>query len=199
VATAHIRKARGFRRDRPARGPGFFAEMGLARIAAVSAVMIVAVALQTTLLARATILGVIPQLVLVVIVSLAYSDGERVGSVVGFFGGFLIDFLVYSPTSIVGLTGLIYTMIGYGMGSVRRYSTSESVWTPVLMVAGASAIAEFSYAGLSIIFGQQWVSLFFTAKVAGLVVLYNTLLTPFIFPLVRRIADRYRPERIYRW
>ena len=199
MATAHIRKARGFRRARSARGPGFFAEMGLARIAAVAAVMIVAVALQTTLLARATILGVIPQLVLVVIVSLAYSDGERVGSVVGFFGGFLIDFLVYSPTSIVGLTGLIYTMIGYGMGSVRRYSTSESVWTPVLMVAGASAIAEFSYAGLSIIFGQQWVSLLFTAKVAGLVVLYNTLLTPFIFPLVRRIADRYRPERIYRW
>ena len=199
MATAHIRKARGFRRGRSARGPGFFAEMGLARIAAVSAVMIVAVALQTTLLARATILGVIPQLVLVVIVSLAYSDGERVGSVVGFFGGFLIDFLVYSPTSIVGLTGLIYTMIGYGMGSVRRYSTSESVWTPVLMVAGASVVAEFSYAGLSIIFGQQWVSLLFTAKVAGLVVVYNTLLTPFIFPIVRKIADRYRPERVYRW
>jgi rod shape-determining protein MreD len=199
VATAHIRKARGFRRGRQARGPGFLAEIGIARVAAVSAIIIVAVALQTTLLARATILGVIPQLVLVVIVSLAYADGERVGTVVGFFGGFLIDFLVYSPTSIVGLTGLIYTMIGYGTGSVRRYSTSDSVWTPVLMVAGASAIAEFSYAGLSIIFGQQWVSLLFTAKVAGLVVVYNTLLTPFIFPIVRKIADRYRPERVYRW
>lgn len=199
MAATHIRRARGFRGDRPARGPGFFAEIGIARVAAVSTLMIVAVALQTTLLARATILGVIPQLVLVVIVSLAYSDGERVGSVVGFFGGFLIDFLVYSPTSIVGLTGLIYTMIGYGMGSIRKYSTSESVWMPVLMVAGASAVAEFSYAALSIIFGQQWVSLLYTAKVAGLVVVYNTLLTPFIFPIVRRIADRYRPERIYRW
>jgi rod shape-determining protein MreD len=199
MATTHIRKARGFRRDRPARGPGFLAEIGIARVAAVSAIIIVAVALQTTLLARATILGVIPQLVLVVIVSLAYSDGERVGSIVGFLGGLLIDFLLYSPTSIVGLTGLIYTMIGYGIGSARKYSTSDSVWTPVLMVAGASAIAEFSYAALSIIFGQQWVSLLFTAKVAGLVVVYNTLLTPFIFPIVRKVADRYRPERVYRW
>jgi rod shape-determining protein MreD len=199
MAATHIRKARGFRRDRPARGPGVLAEIGVARVAAVSAMIIVAVALQTTLLARATILGVIPQLVLVVIVSLAYSDGERVGSVVGFLGGLLIDFLLYSPTSIVGLTGLIYTMIGYGVGSARKYSTSDSVWTPVLMVAGASAIAEFSYAALSIIFGQQWVSLLFTAKVAGLVVVYNTLLTPFIFPIVRKVADRYRPERVYRW
>jgi hypothetical protein len=24
-------------------------------------------------------------------------------------------------------------------------------------------------------------------------------LTPFIFPAVRKVADRFRPERIYRW
>jgi hypothetical protein len=36
-------------------------------------------------------------------------------------------------------------------------------------------------------------------RVAGLVVLYNTLLTPFLFPLTRKIADRFRPERVYRW
>jgi hypothetical protein len=39
----------------------------------------------------------------------------------------------------------------------------------------------------------------FTVKVAGLVILYNTLLTPFVYPLVRKVADRYRPERVYRW
>jgi rod shape-determining protein MreD len=199
VATTHLKRARGFRRSREVKGPGFLAEVGIARVAAVAALMVVAVALQTTLLSRATILGIIPQVVLLVIVSLGYTDGERVGSVVGFFGGLLIDLLLYDPTAIIGLTALIYTMIGYGVGTVRKYAMSESVWTPVLIVAAASAIAEFSYATLSIIFGQQWVSLLFTAKVAGLVVLYNTLLTPFVFPIVRRIADRYRPERVYRW
>ena len=39
----------------------------------------------------------------------------------------------------------------------------------------------------------------YTVRVAGLVVLYNTLLTPFVFPLVRRVAERFRPERVHRW
>jgi hypothetical protein len=46
--------------------------------------------------------------------------------------------------------------------------------------------------------GQRWVSLEETVKIAGLVVLYNTLLTPFVFPLIRRVADRFRPERVVR-
>jgi rod shape-determining protein MreD len=177
---------------------GFFAEVGLARVAAVAALIVVALALQSTLLARLTLLGVIPQLVFVVVVSLAYTDGERVGVVVGFAGGLLQDLLL-PPLSILGLTALVYTFIGYVVGTLRQFAPPDSVWSPVLAVAASSAVAELSYALLSIIMGKPWVSLAFTAKVAGLVVLYNTLLTPFVFPLTRRVADRFRPERVYRW
>ncbi|MEA2446953.1 MAG: hypothetical protein QOK47_590, partial [Actinomycetota bacterium] len=41
--------------------------------------VLLAVAVQSTVLARLTLLGVIPQLILVVVVSLAYTDGPRVG------------------------------------------------------------------------------------------------------------------------
>jgi rod shape-determining protein MreD len=177
---------------------GILAEVGLARVAAVAAVMVVALALQSTLLARLTVLGVIPQLVLVVVVSLAYTDGERVGAVTGFAGGLLQDLLL-PHQSILGLTALIYTFIGHAVGRLRQFAPADAVWTPVATVAASSAIAEFSYALLSIIMGKAWVSLAYTAKVAGLVVLYNTLLTPFVLPLVRRVAYRFRPERVYRW
>ena len=187
------------RETKEVKRPGLLAEIGIARVAAVSALLIVGFALQTTVLTRATLLGVIPQVLLVVILSLAFTDGERVGVVAGFFGGLLIDLRLEDPSALMGLTALIYTIVGYGVGSVRRFTTSESVWMPVFVVAIASAIVEASYAGLSIILGQQWVSLAFTAKAAGLVVLYNTLLTPFIFPVVRRVAERFRPERVYRW
>jgi rod shape-determining protein MreD len=187
------------RETKEVKRPGLLAEIGIARVAAVSALLIVGFALQTTVLTRATLLGVIPQVLLVVILSLAFTDGERVGVVAGFFGGLLIDLRLEDPSALMGLTALIYTIVGYGVGSVRRFTTSESVWMPVFVVAIASAIIEASYAGLSIILGQQWVSLAFTAKAAALVVLYNTLLTPFIFPVVRRVAERFRPERVYRW
>ena len=182
---------------RSVKGTGILAEIGASRVLAIGTLVLVAIALQSTLLARATILRVIPQLVFVVIVCLAYVDGERVGVVTGFVGGLLQDLLL--PGSIVGLTALVYVLLGYGGGVVRRMAPGESVWMPVFVVAGASAIAEASYALLAIMLGQQWISLAQTAKVMGLVVLYNTLLTPFVFPLVRGIAGRFRPERVYRW
>lgn len=173
-----------------------FGESNLARVAAVGALIVVALALQSTVLAQVTVLGVIPQVVLVVVVSLAYSDGERVGVVSGFFAGLLLDLLL--PQSIIGLTSLVYTLIGYGVGSSRQYAPQESVWTPVLVVALSSAVAEVGYALLAIILGQPWVSIAFTAKVVGLVVLYNTLLTPFVFPIANRVAARFRPARVIR-
>ncbi|MBA2312242.1 MAG: rod shape-determining protein MreD [Actinobacteria bacterium] len=180
-----------------ARGPSTLAEIGLARVAVVAALVVISVALQSTVLARLTLLGVIPQLGLILIVSLAYTDGPRVGTVTGFFGGLLQDLLL--PQSIVGLTALVYTLVGYTVGTFREYSPSQSVWAPVFAVGIASAVAELGYALLAILLGQPWVGLEFTVKVAGFVVLYNVLLTPFVFPVVRKIADRYRPERVYKF
>lgn len=164
---------------------------------AIATVIVLALAVQSTVLVKLTILGVMPELVLVVVVSLAYLDGERVGTVCGFFGGLMLDLLL--PQSIIGLSSLVYTLVGYGVGTMRQFAQGESVWTPVFAVSLASGVAQASYAVLAIILGQAWVSIAFTSKVIGLVVLYNTLLTPFVFPLVRRVADRFRPEKVYRW
>ncbi len=180
------------------RGLGSLSDLGLGRIAAFAALVVLALTLQSTLLAQATLLGVIPQLVLVVVVSLAYLDGERVGVVAGFSGGLLQDLLL-PQDAVLGLTALVYVFVAYGVGILRQYSTSESVWTPVLAVVLATAVSEASYAVLAIVLGQKWVGLAFTAKVIGLVILYNTLLMPFVFPIVRRVANRFRPERVYRW
>lgn len=171
-------------------------ELGLARPAAIGAILVAAVALQSSLLTKVTLLGVIPQLLFVVVVSLAFIEGESVGIVVAFFGGLVQDLL--APESIVGLTALIYVVAAYSVGIIRYLLPSASVWTPVMVVAAVSALAEFSYAALSILLGQNWVSLAYTAKIAGLVVLYNTLLTPFVYPVVKNIADRVRPERVVR-
>lgn len=177
------------------KSPGIFAEAGVARMLAFGLLVIVTLALQSTVLARMTLLGVIPQLVLVVVVSLGYLEGERVGAAVGFFGGLMQDLL--QPQAIVGLTALVYTLIGYGVGILRQYTTAESVWTPVFAVTIASTVSEFSYATLAILLGQEWVSFAYTIRVIGLIVLYNTLLTPFVFPVVRKVAARFRPQRVY--
>lgn len=179
------------------KGVGELANLGLARAIAVGGVLVVALALQSTLLPLATLLGVIPQLVLVVTVSVAYLEGERLGVAAGFAGGLLMDLLV--PEAPIGIYALVYSLLGAAVATLRQSTATESVWTPVLMVAIASAAAEIGYSALSIMFGQPWISLAYTAKVAGLVILYNTLLTPFTFPLVRRVANRFAPDKVLKW
>ena len=178
------------------RRPGLLSELGVARPAAVAAILVVALALQSTVLTRVTLFGVIPQLVFVAVVSLAFLEGEKVGVCVGFAAGLLLDFQL--PESILGLTALVYTLVGFGVGTARHYIPSSSVWTPIFGVAVASVVAECGYAVLAIMMGERWVSIANTGKIAAFVVLYNTLLTPFVFPLVRKVADKVRPERVVR-
>jgi rod shape-determining protein MreD len=99
----------------------------------------------------------------------------------------------------VGISCLVYSLVGYAVGTFRQYAPADSVWTPLLAVAISSFVAEAGYALLAVILGEPWVSIDYTLRVIGLVTLYNCLLTPFVFPTVRRVAKRVRPERVYRW
>lgn len=176
---------------------GILVETGVARSLVLAAILIVAIALQSTLLVRLTFLGVIPQVVLVAVVAVAWSGGERVGVATGFTAGILLD-LMSLPQSVGGLYALLYTLIGFGVAYFRGFIPGDSVWMPVLAVSVASAVAEFGYAIMNVMMGQKWIGFAFTAKVAGLVILYNTLLTPFVYPLVERISHKYAPERVFR-
>ena len=178
------------------RATSTLADLGITRVLWVAVLLLASVVLQSTVLEQVTFLGVTPQLSLVVVVSLAYIDGERVGVVTGFSAGLIQDLLLPVGT-VIGLTALVYTLVGFAVGSLSRYSVSESIWAPILGVILASAAAEASYAALSIMLGENWVSVNYTAKVTGLVVLYNTLLTPFVYPFVRKVSNRFGPGRVY--
>jgi len=178
------------------RATSTLADLGIMRLLWVGLLLLGSLVLQSTVLEQVTFLGVTPQLSLVVVVSLAYIDGERVGVVTGFFAGLVQDLLL-PVGSIVGLTALVYTLMGFAVGSLSRYSVSESIWAPIFGVILASGVAEASYAAMSIMLGENWVSVSYTGKVIGLVVLYNTLLTPFVYPFVRKVANRYGPGRVY--
>ncbi|MDQ3766238.1 MAG: hypothetical protein M3346_02720, partial [Actinomycetota bacterium] len=64
--------------------PAARSEWAPAVLLAASATVVIALAVQSTVLASATLLRVIPQLVLVVLVSFSYIEGERVGMITGF-------------------------------------------------------------------------------------------------------------------
>lgn len=166
------------------------------RFAAFSFLMLGAVLLQTTLFERATLFGVAPDLILVVVISLALLEGPTLGAVSGFGAGLLRDLHLEAPK---GITGLAYLVVGYVVGSVRPYVQSTSVFLPVAAVFVGSLAGSALYEVVSVLLGARPHSVGRVASVVFLTAAYNTLLAPFVYPLVRKITLVYKSEKVYRW
>lgn len=167
------------------------------RFAVFSLVLLTAVLLQTTFFARyVTLFGITPDLILVVVISFAILEGPTVGATSGFGGGLLRDLLVAAPK---GLTGLAYLIVGYGVGIVRPYVQSTSVVVPVLGIFAGSLAGSFLYVVLTVLLGEPIHSPARVAQVVFLTAAYNTLLVPFVYPVVRKITSVYKSEKVYRW
>lgn len=164
------------------------------RVLVFALTLLTAVLLQTTVFAQLRILGVSPDLLLAVVISFALLEGPSAGAVLGFAGGFLRDLLLDAPT---GLTGLSYLVVGYVVGSVRPYIESNSVFTPAAGVFAGSIAATGFYELLQALFGVRPAPFSRAISVIMLTAVYNTILVPFIYPPVRRIAAFYRPEKVY--
>lgn len=166
------------------------------RLAIFSLVMLTAVLLQTTVFPRVKLFGVEPDLILVVVISLALLEGPTTGATAGFGGGLLKDLLLDAPT---GITGFSHLLVGYAIGSIRPYVQSTSVFVPVSGIFLGSLVGTALYEVIDALLGRTSASFDRVLKVIVLTAFYNALLVPFVYPLIRRITGMYRNEKVYRW
>ena len=115
--------------------------------------------------------------------------------VVGFAGGLAQDFLLNQPK---GLTALTLTLLGYGVGLLRQYIVSPSPLLPTLLVAVSTAAGVVFYEIVGFLLGQVNQPLTFSLRVPALTGVYGAVLTPIIYPILRRIEERSRPQRVAR-
>jgi rod shape-determining protein MreD len=152
------------------------------RYVVTAAALLFAVVLQT---AAMPLLGLRPpsaQIVLVLVCSIALSRGRTTGMIVGFVAGILLD--VAPPADHpVGRFALAYCVAGYVMGALRGESR-RSAFLPMALVALGAFIGNAVDVLLGTVFGYVHTSFTAVATVVPLVVLYDVVLTPFVFPLV---------------
>ena len=116
----------------------------------VAALLVLALLLQTTVVADLRILGVCADLMLLCTVSAAVVGGPELGGVVGFAAGLLADlFLVTTP---LGLSALVFSLIGYGVGSIRGTVLQEGWFLApaTAFVASAAGVVTFVLAGVMV-------------------------------------------------
>jgi rod shape-determining protein MreD len=162
---------------------------------AIAGIIVTSLLLQSTVFAQMKLFGVRPELMYLVTIVIAIVDGPREGMIVGFVGGLSQDFLLNSPK---GLSALTLTLLGYGVGLSRQYIVSPSPLLPMMMVAIGTAVAVLFYEILGFLLGQVNQPILYSIRVPVLSGIYNAVLTPLAYPVLRRIAERSRPRRIAR-
>jgi rod shape-determining protein MreD len=159
-------------------------------------VVLTALLLQTTVFADVRLLGARPELMYLLTICFAVLEGPGSGAVTGFVGGMAQDFLLNQPK---GITALTLTLLGYAIGMLRQYIVSPSPVLPVVLVGVGTFAGVLFYGVVSFLLGQLDSSWLYLVRVAALSGLYNALLTPLVYPILRRAAEGSRSHRVVRW
>jgi rod shape-determining protein MreD len=164
-------------------------------VLAIVVVVVTALVLQSTVFAELRLLGVKPELLFLVTIVIALLAGPAEGAVVGFASGMAQDFMMNQPK---GLTALTLTLLGYAVGMSRQYIVSPSPLVPTLMVLAGTFLGMVFYEVVSYLLGAFDATTAAGARVAALTAIYNAVLTPIIYPLLRRVTEGARPRKVVR-
>ncbi|MFM9369546.1 rod shape-determining protein MreD [Streptomyces sp. Da 82-17] len=152
--------------------------------------VVVALVVQVSVLARLHLPGAVPDLMLLTVLGLALVYGHVGGALIGFGAGLLAD-LAPPADHAAGRYALVLCVIGYLAGLVKPESGQLRSATGPMAVVVASAIGStLLYAGVGALVGDTagaqvgLGSLLFTAT------LYDLLLAPFVVPGIMALARR---------
>jgi rod shape-determining protein MreD len=166
------------------------------RVLVTIVVIVTALLLQSTLFWQLKLLGVRPELMYLVTIVVAILEGPNEGAVTGFVAGLAQDFLLNQPK---GITALTLTLVGYAAGLARQYIVSPSPLMPTILVGVGTAAGVAFYQVVAFLLGQLQETFTFAVRVTLLTALYGAILTPIVYPLLRRVIEGSRPTRVVRF
>ncbi len=164
-----------------------------ARVLLAALLVLVALAVQVTFLARLPLPGATPDLLLLVVVSLALAHGPGFGLGAGFAAGLAAD-LVPPADHEVGRWAMVLTLVGYLAGAARG-ETRRSAFVPLVVVAVAGAASVLLYAGLGALMDDPNITWRAVTDVLPTAVLYDVVLSAFVVPGVLALARRVEPDQ----
>lgn len=153
--------------------------------------VVVALVIQVTVLARLQLPGAVPDLMLLTVLGLAMVYGHVAGALIGFGAGLLAD-IAPPADHAAGRYALVLCVIGYLAGLIKPDNGQQlrSATGPMAVVVAAAVGSTLLYAGVGALVGDTAArhvglgGLLFTAAV------YDLILAPFTVPLIMWLARR---------
>ena len=166
--------------------------MSAPRVGLTAALVVVAIAVQVTFLARLPLPGATPDLVLLVVVATALAAGPTVGLMTGFAAGLAVD-LVPPADHEVGRWAFVLTLVGY-LAGLAQAETRRSAFVPLAVVAAAALGSVLLYAGLGALLDDPDVTWSAATRLLPTAVVYDVVLSAFAVPAVLALSSRLEAQ-----
>jgi rod shape-determining protein MreD len=117
--------------------------------------------------------------------------GSTIGAATGFAVGLLVDLALLQT---LGVSSLIFTLIGYWCGRLRELRDPHAALTPLLVGASASAASLVGYSVIEFMLGVDAPISFELLRQIVLGVVVNTIAALPAWAIVRRALEGALPE-----
>lgn len=149
--------------------------------------LILALTLQTALAPDISPWGLIPDLLLLVVMSYGLLKGPTYGMTLGFIGGFATDFI---GGGILGVNALSKMVIGLLCGVLEKTIFKDNLLVPAVAAAFVTILQDLIIFLVMVSFGNKQSLAHHMIRYTFPLVLYHMLLAPFVYRLVLR-GERY--------
>ncbi|MDQ4096590.1 MAG: rod shape-determining protein MreD [Actinomycetota bacterium] len=156
--------------------------------------VLIAVVLHTTVLAQVRVFGVMPDVMLLLAVAAGLEAGPGYGATIGFTSGMLSDLLLPTP---LGLSALVFTVVGYVVGVTKGGLLRSTWWFPVGVALVASAAGQALFALVGTVIGEEGLLTRHLTAIVIVVALTNAILAVPILRLARWSLAGRPPDRAY--
>src|SRR5436305_11569861 len=150
-------------------------------------ILLLFLVVELTVLDRLRVFGAGPDIMLLLAVMAGIVGGPRVGALFGFAAGIVLDLFLQTP---MGLSALVFCLVGYAVGNIQGGVLRAAWWIPIVTTLVASVAGVLFYALVATVVGQPHLVTTHLLIVAAAVGVFNAPVAPFAMRLGRwAIAD----------
>ncbi|MEA2298447.1 MAG: hypothetical protein QOF77_1383 [Solirubrobacteraceae bacterium] len=150
-----------------------------------------AVILQVAAVSQFTLFGINADITPLVVASAGLLTGAVAGSMLGFGMGLFVDLALVQT---LGVSALIYTLIGYGAGRLRELRAPQATFTPLGLGAAATAASTIGFSLMEFLLGVDAPVSFLLVRQTLATIVLNTLISLPVYALVRRWLRPVLPD-----
>jgi rod shape-determining protein MreD len=154
--------------------------------------VVAVVVTQVALFPQLRMLGVVPDLGLLCAIAVALDDGPEAGAWFGFGIGLGVDLFLSTP---LGLSALAYGLTAYVFGTIHAALAHRGSLVNMVLGAAGGLLSGLVFIAAAVLTGVDGFETSHSVGVVARASIYDALLAPAAFALVRLVSGAHHPAR----